>query len=84
MAYDATPKKTKQARAMIERAAQTWGAGPERGIRKNVRAMVVGGPNWQNHLHQPSLRRAIAAVATAGLDAPNQRVKIGPYSGNDG
>ncbi len=82
MAYDATPKKTKQARAMIERAAQDMvERGLSRGIRKTVRAMVVGVPNvgkstFINRLYGG----AIAAVGDRpGVTRANQWVKIGPY-----
>ena len=46
MAYDATPGKTKQAKAFIASAAQAVvERGERRGMNKTVRAMVIGVPN---------------------------------------
>ena len=46
MAYDTTPVKTKQAKALIEAAAKEMlERGLRRGIQKTIRAMVVGVPN---------------------------------------
>ncbi len=82
MAYDTTPKKTKQALMMIENAAKEMlERGLQRGIRKTVRAMVVGVPNvgkstFINRLYGG----AIAAVGDRpGVTRSNQWVKVGPY-----
>lgn len=46
MAYDATPGRTKQARAFIEQAARAViERGERRGMNKVIRAMVIGVPN---------------------------------------
>ena len=46
MAYDKSPQKTKQARALIELAARdVLERNQRRGIQKTLRAMVVGVPN---------------------------------------
>lgn len=82
MAYDTSPKKTKQARAMIDRAAQEIiQRGLDRGLRKTIRAMVVGVPNvgkstFINRLYGGS----IASVGDRpGVTRSNQWVKVGPY-----
>lgn len=82
MAYDASPAKTKQARAFIEKAAMAAVTrAQERGVRKVVRAMVVGVPNvgkstFINRLYGGS----VAKVADRpGVTRSNQWVKVSPY-----
>ncbi len=82
MAYDATPAKTKQARALIETAAQELvDRAAARGMKKTIRAMVVGVPNvgkstFTNRLYG----RAIAQVGDhPGVTRSNQWVKVSPY-----
>ncbi len=82
MAYDATPQKTKQAKAMIENAAREMlERGLRRGIQKTIRAMVVGVPNvgkstFINRLYGG----AIAQVGDRpGVTRANQWVKVSPY-----
>ncbi len=81
MAYDASPAKTKQAKAFIqEAAADVVARAKERGINKTVRAMVVGVPNvgkstFINRLYGG----AITQVADRpGVTRANQWVKISP------
>ncbi len=82
MAYDATPAKTKQAKALIDRAVmEIVKHSLERGLRKTIRAMVVGVPNvgkstFINRLYGG----AIAAVGDRpGVTRTGQWVKAGPY-----
>lgn len=82
MAYDTTPQKTKQAKALIERAAaQVIQRGLDRGMQKTIRAMVVGVPNvgkstFINRLYGG----AITQVADRpGVTRANRWVKVGPY-----
>jgi ribosome biogenesis GTPase A len=82
MAYDTTPQKTKQAKAMIENAAKEMlDRGLRRGIQKTIRAMVVGVPNvgkstFTNRLYGG----AIAQVGDRpGVTRANQWVKVNPY-----
>ncbi len=82
MAYDTTPAKTKQAKAMIENAAREMlERGLRRGIQKTIRAMVVGVPNvgkstFINRLYGG----AIAQVGDRpGVTRANQWVKVNPY-----
>jgi ribosome biogenesis GTPase A len=82
MAYDATPPRTKQAKAMIENAAREMlERGLRRGIQKTIRAMVVGVPNvgkstFINRLYGG----AIAQVGDRpGVTRANQWVKVNPY-----
>ena len=82
MAYDATPGKTKQARALIESAAQELvERAAARGMKKTIRAMVVGVPNvgkstFTNRLYG----RAVAQVGDhPGVTRANQWVKVSPY-----
>ena len=82
MAYDTTPQKTKQAKALIETAAKDMlERGLRRGIQKTIRAMVVGVPNvgkstFINRLYGG----AIAQVGDRpGVTRSNQWVKVNPY-----
>lgn len=82
MAYDTTPQKTKQAKAMIENAAREMlDRGLRRGIQKTIRAMVVGVPNvgkstFINRLYGG----AITQVGDRpGVTRANQWVKVNPY-----
>lgn len=82
MAYVSTAGKVKEALEMIERAArETVERAAEKGVRKTVRAMVVGVPNvgkstFINRLHGGS----IAKVGDRpGVTRANQWVKITPY-----
>ena len=81
-AYVSTAGKVKEALEMIERAArETVERAAEKGVRKTVRAMVVGVPNvgkstFINRLHGGS----IAKVGDRpGVTRANQWVKITPY-----
>ena len=82
MAYDTTPQKTKQARAMIEAAAKEMlERGLRRGIQKTIRAMVVGVPNvgkstFINRLYGGSITQV---GDRPGVTRANQWVKVGPY-----
>ena len=82
MAYDTSPAKTKQAKALIETAAkEIIERGLRRGIQKTIRAMVVGVPNvgkstFINRLYGG----AIAQVGDRpGVTRANQWVKVNPY-----
>lgn len=82
MAYDTTPAKTKQAKALIDQAARDIiERGLRRGMQKTIRAMVVGVPNvgkstFINRLYGG----AIAQVGDRpGVTRANQWVKVNPY-----
>lgn len=82
MPYVSTAGKVKEALDMIDRAArETVERAAEKGMRKTVRAMVVGVPNvgkstFTNRLHGGS----IAKVGDRpGVTRANQWVKITPY-----
>lgn len=82
MAYDATPRKTAQAKTLIEAAAREMlERGLRRGIQKTVRAMVVGVPNvgkstFINRLYGG----AIAQVGDRpGVTRAQQWVRVNPY-----
>ena len=82
MAYDASPAKTKQAKAFIERAASDLLERNERrGIRKTLRAMVVGVPNVGKSTF---INRLYGGAVTEVGDRPgvtraNRWVKVAPY-----
>lgn len=82
MAYDATPQKTKQAKAFIEKAAQAViERGERRGIAKTIRAMVVGVPNVGKSTF---INRMYGGGITETGDRPgvtksNRWVKVSPY-----
>ena len=82
MAYDATPPRTKQAKAMIENAAREMlERGLRRGIQKTIRAMVVGVPNvGKSTFINRMYGGAIAQVGDRpGITRANQWVKVNPY-----
>ncbi|MDD3212528.1 MAG: ribosome biogenesis GTPase YlqF [Eubacteriales bacterium] len=82
MAYDATPKATKQARALIAKAAEEIiQRGLDRGMKKTIRAMVVGVPNVGKSTF---INRLYGGAVTEVGDRPgvtraNRWVKVGPY-----
>lgn len=82
MAYDATPAKTKQAKALIEKAAKDMlDRGLSRGMKKTIRAMVVGVPNvgkstFINRLYGASIT---AVGDRPGVTRATQWVKAGLY-----
>lgn len=82
MAYDATPKKTKEAKAFIEEAAKAViERGERRGIAKTIRAMVVGVPNvgkstFINRLYGGTIAHT---GDRPGVTKSNQWVKVSPY-----
>lgn len=82
MAYDATPAKTKQAKAFIENAARAViERGERRGIAKTIRAMVVGVPNVGKSTF---INRLYGSGVTETGDRPgvtksNRWVKVSPY-----
>ena len=82
MDYDTSPQKTKQAKALIERAAAAVTLrGAQRGIQKTIRAMVVGVPNvgkstFINRLYGGGVTRV---ADRPGVTRANQWVKVGPY-----
>ena len=82
MDYDAGPQKTKQAKALIDKAAaDVIQRGLDRGMQKTIRAMVVGVPNvgkstFINRLYGG----AITQVGDRpGVTRANQWVKVNPY-----
>lgn len=82
MEYDASPQKTKQAKALVERAAaDALERAKRRGMAKTIRAMVVGVPNvgkstFINRLYGGSVTRV---ADRPGVTRANQWVKISPY-----
>lgn len=82
MIYDKTPQKTKQARQLIELAAQdVLDRNRRRGIQKTLRAMVVGVPNvgkstFINRLYGGSVTKT---GDRPGVTKSNQWVKVSPY-----
>ena len=82
MAYDKTPQKTKQARQLIEEAAQdVLERNRRRSIQKTLRAMVVGVPNvgkstFINRLYGGSITKT---GDRPGVTKSNQWVKVSPY-----
>ena len=81
MAYDKSPQKTKQARALIELTARdVLERNQRRGIQKTLRAMVVGVPNvgkstFINRLYGGSIART---GDRPGVTKSNQWVKVSP------
>ena len=82
MEYDAGPQKTKQAKALIEKAAaEVIERGLRRGLQKTIRAMVVGVPNvgkstFINRLYGGGITRV---ADRPGVTRSNQWVKVSPY-----
>ena len=81
-AYDATPQKTKRARALMDQAAKEFYERSERrGIKKTLRAMVVGVPNVGKSTF---INRLTGSATTDVADRPgvtraNRWVKVNPY-----
>lgn len=82
VSYHASAGKAKDAMAVIERAArETVERAAQRGIKKTVRAMVVGVPNvgkstFTNKLHGGSIAKT---GDRPGVTRSNQWVRINPY-----
>lgn len=82
MPYDASPAKTKQAKAFIAAAAQAVvERGERRGMNKIVRAMVIGVPNvgkstFINRLYGGSVTQT---GDRPGVTKSNRWVKVAPY-----
>ncbi|MBE5802941.1 MAG: ribosome biogenesis GTPase YlqF [Clostridiales bacterium] len=82
VSYNANAGKAKDAMAVIERAArETVERAAQRGIKKTVKAMVVGVPNvgkstFTNKLHGGSIAKT---GDRPGVTRSNQWVRINPY-----
>lgn len=82
MAYDATPQKTKRARELMDLAAKEFYERAElRGIKKTLRAMIVGVPNVGKSTF---INRLTGSAATdvgdrPGITRANRWVKVNPY-----
>lgn len=82
MAYDATPQRTKLAKAFIDNAAKAVvERGERRGIAKTIRAMVVGVPNvgkstFINRLYGSGITET---GDRPGVTKSNRWVKVSPY-----
>ena len=80
--YNAATGKAKDALAVIDRAAkETVERAAQKGVRKTVRAMVVGVPNvgkstFTNRLHGGSIAKT---GDRPGVTRANQWVRISPY-----
>lgn len=80
--YNAASGKAKDALAVIDRAAkETVERAAQKGVRKTVRAMVVGVPNvgkstFTNRLHGGSIAKT---GDRPGVTRANQWVRISPY-----
>lgn len=82
MAYDATPQKTKRAQQLMDQAAKEFYERAERrGIKKTLRAMVVGVPN----VGKSTFINRLTGTATTdvgdrpGVTRANRWVKVNPY-----
>ena len=82
MAYDKSPAKTKQARQLIEKTVgDLLERNEARGIRKTLRAMVVGVPNvgkstFINRLYGGSIAQT---GDRPGVTRANQWIRVSPY-----
>lgn len=82
ISYDATPKMAKKAKLLIQEAAsETVERALKRGIRKTVRAMVIGVPNVGKSTF---INRMCGSSITLVGDRPgvtraNRWVKVNPY-----
>ncbi|MEG1569682.1 MAG: ribosome biogenesis GTPase YlqF [Clostridia bacterium] len=82
MPYDKSPQRTKQAKQLIEKAAEAVILrGQRRGIQKTIRAMVVGVPNvgkstFINRLYGGGIAKT---GDRPGVTKNNQWVKVSPY-----
>lgn len=82
MAYDKSAQKTKQAKALIEKAARdVIERNQRRGIQKTLRAMVVGVPNvgkstFINRLYGGGITKT---GDRPGVTKSNQWVKVSPF-----
>ncbi len=82
MEYDTSPQKTKQIKALIDKAAgDVLERARRRGMQKTIRAMVVGVPNVGkstliNRLYGGGITRA---EDRPGVTRANQWVKVSPY-----
>ncbi len=82
MEYDTSPQKTKEAKALIEKAAdEVIQRGLRRGMQKTIRAMVIGVPNvgkstFINRLYGSGITRV---ADKPGVTRANQWVKVNPY-----
>ena len=82
MAYDATRQKTKKARELMDKAAKEfYERAQRRGIKKTLRAMVVGVPNAGKSTF---INRLTGSATTDVGDRPgvtraNRWVKVNPY-----
>lgn len=82
MEYDTTPAKTKQAKALIDSAAKEITLRAEqRGMKKTIRAMVVGVPNVGKSTFINRLYGGSIAMTgdRPGVTKAQQWVKVSPY-----
>lgn len=82
MAYDATPQKTKRVRELMDAAAEAFYERAERrGIKKTLRAMVVGVPNVGKStlINRITGSAAMEVADRPGVTRANRWVKVNPY-----